>query len=118
VLSETKIPTSVSTPVLLPSQNNYWNVNASSGLVLDDRTDLKVSFFYYQADNYQNTSAYAVPYGAGEEQYTITTTLTRRITKNIRWSLKYGYSHYTDQTYGGHRDYDAHLVYSSLQYRF
>jgi hypothetical protein len=118
VLNETKIPTTVSTPVLLPSQNNYWNVNASSGLVLDDRTDLKVSFFYYQADDYQNNSLIAVPYGAGEEQYSITTTLTRRITKNIRWSLKYGYSHYTDQTYGGHRDYDAHLVYSSLQYRF
>ena len=93
-------------------------MNASSGLVLDDRTDLKVSYFYYQADNYQNNSLDGVPYGWGKMGTSITTTLTRQITKNIRWSLKYGYSHYTDQTYGGHRDFDAHLVYTSLQYRF
>ena len=118
VLSETKTPISDYTAAVLPAQNNYWTVNATSGLVLDDRTDLKVSFFYYQADDYQNNSLSGVPYGTGEEQYSITATLTRRITKSIRWSLKYGYSHYTDQTYGGNRDYDAHLVYSSLQYRF
>jgi hypothetical protein len=118
VLSETKTPVSQYTPAILPAQNDYWTVNASSGLVLDDRTDLKVSFFYYQADDYQNNALFGVPYGAGEEEYSITTTLTRRITKHIRWSLKYAYSHYTDQTYGGHRDFDAHLVCTSLQYRF
>ena len=118
VLSETKMPTSVSTPVILPSQNDYWTVNASSGFVLDDKTDLKVTYFYYQADNYQMNNLDGLGYGAGEDQYTIAATLTRRISRNIRWSLKYAYSHYTDQTYGGHRDFDAHLVYSSLQYRF
>jgi hypothetical protein len=118
VLSETKTPASDYTQAILPAQNDYWTLNFTSGLVLDDRTDLKVSYFYYQADNYQNNSLYGVPYGAGEEQHSITATLTRRITKNIRWALKYGYSHYTDQTFGGHRDFDAHLVYSSLQYRF
>jgi len=118
VLSETKTLPPDYTQAVLPAQNNYWTVNATAGLVLDDRTDLKLSYFYYQADNYENNSLYGVPYGAGEDEHSITATLTRRITKNIRWSLKYAYSHYTDQTYGGHRDFDAHLVYSSLQYRF
>ena len=118
VLSQTKIPTGASTPVILPSQNDYWTVNATAGLVLDDKTDLKLSYFYYQADNYQMNNLDGLGYGAGEDAYSIAATLTRRITQNIRWSLKYAYSHYTDQTYGGHRDFQAHLVYSSLQYRF
>ena len=118
VLNETKTPASDYTPAVLPAQNNYWTVNASTGLVLDDKTDLKLSFFYYLADDYQNNSLDGVPYGSGEDTYAITATLTRRITKNIRWSLKYGYSHSDNVTYGGHQNYEAHLVYSSLQYRF
>ena len=59
-----------------------------------------------------------VPYGSSEDTYAITATLTRRITKNIRWSLKYGYSHSENVTYGGHQNYQAQLLYSSLQYRF
>ncbi len=118
VLSETKTPTSDYTQAVLPAQNDYWTLNFSPGLVLDDRTDLKVSFFYYQADNYQDNSLEGVPYGAGAEDYAITATLTRRISQNLRLALKYGYSHYKDQTYGGHRDFDSQLVYASLQYRF
>ena len=118
VLSETKTPTSDYTQAVLPALNDYWSLNFSPGLVLDDRTDLKVSFFYYQAGDYQNNSLEGVPYGSGAQNYAVTATLTRRITKNMRVALKYGYSHYTDQTYGGHQDFDSQLVYASLQYRF
>ena len=90
ILNETKTPASDYTPAVLPAQNNYWTVNASTGLVLDDKTDLKLNFFYYLADDYQNNSLDGVPYGSGEDTYAITATLTRRITRNIRWSLKYG----------------------------
>jgi hypothetical protein len=118
ILNETKTPAFDYTPAILPAQNNYWTVNASTGLVLDDKTDLKLSFFYYLADNYQNNSLEGVPYGSSEDTCAITATLTRRITKNIRWSLKYGYSHSENVTYGGHQNYQAQLIYSSLQYRF
>jgi len=93
-------------------------LNFTSGFVVDDKTDLKLGFFYYSADDYQNNSLYGVPYGSGEQTYAITATLTRRITKNIRWSLKYGYSQSDNPTYGGHQNYTAQLLYSSLQYRF
>lgn len=118
VLNETKTPASDYTPAILPAQNNYWTLNFSSGLVLDDKTDLKLGFFYYSAGDYQNNSPNGVPYGSGEQTYAITATLTRRITKNIRWSLKYGYSASDNITFGGHQNYAAQMVYSSLQYRF
>jgi hypothetical protein len=118
VLSETKTPASEVTQSIINAQNNYWMLNFSSGFVLDDKTDLKLSYFYYQADDYQDISAVGVPYGTGAEEHGITATLTRRISKNIRWLLRYGFFHYQDPLYGGYRDFDAQMVYSSIQYRF
>ena len=93
-------------------------LNFSTGVVLDNKTDLKVGFFYYRANDYTDNSTVGVPYGAGAEQYGVTATLTRRISDHLRWSLKYGFSQYNDGAFGGNQDYTAHLVYTSLQYRF
>ena len=82
---------------------------------------------YYRADNYRTAnlapvagaiSLLALPYGAGAEENGVTATLTRQLTRALRITLKYGFFANNDETYGGHKDYEAHLVYSSLQYRF
>jgi predicted porin len=87
-------------------------------VVVDDKTDLNLGFVYYQADNYSNNSKVGLPLGAGADEQSVTATLTRRITRNLRVSLKYAYSHYNDRASGGNNNYNAQMVYSSLQYRF
>ena len=118
VLSDTRTPASDYTQAILNAQNNYWTLNFSSGLVLDDKTDLNLRYFYYRADDYSNNSSVGVPYGTGAEEHGITATMMRRLAKNLRLTLKYGFFHYDDETSGGNNNYQAHLVYSSLQYRF
>jgi hypothetical protein len=118
VLSDTRTPGSDFTQAILQSQNNYWTVNFSSSLVLDNKTDLGLNYFYYQADNCQDNSAFGVPYGAGAEKHAITATLTRRITSNIRWTLRYGFFLNRDQLSGGNHNYDSHMLFSTIQYRF
>jgi hypothetical protein len=118
VLSDTKTPASDVTQAILNAQNNYWTVNFSSGLVLDDKTDLKVSYFYYQADNYQDNSTLGLPLGAGAEEHGVTATLTRRLSKRGRVALNYGFYHYDDVTSGQNNNYDANVLYASLRYRF
>jgi hypothetical protein len=118
VWSETRTPTSDYTQAILNSQNNYWTVTFDSSLVVDDKTDLNVGFVYYQADNYNNNSSVGLPLGAGANEQTLTASITRRITQNLRVSLKYAYTHYNDWASGGNNNYDAQMVYSSLQYRF
>jgi hypothetical protein len=118
VLSETKTPTSDYTQAILNAQNNYWTLNFSSGVVLDDKTDLNLGYFYYQADNFQDNSAFGLPLGAGGQEHGINATLTRRLTKNLRLTLRYGYYHYDDETFGGNQDFFAHVIYTSLRYRF
>jgi hypothetical protein len=118
VLSETKTPADQVTQAILASQNNYWTLNFTSGFVVDDKTDLKVGFFYYQAGDYNPGSTIGISYGSGAEEYGVTAAITRRITDHLRVSLRYGFSQYSDASYGGHQDFTSHLVYSSLQYRF
>ncbi len=118
VLSTTETPASDFTQSVLEAQNNYWTVNFNPTLVVDNKTDLKLGFFYYRANDYSDNSSASVPYGSGAEEYGLTAMIIRRISEHLRLSLRYGFTHYTDALYGGNRDFDAHLVYSSLQYRF
>ncbi len=124
VLSETKTPVSdyvppgLSAAPILKAENNYWLVNSSAALVVDDRTDLSVTYYHYRADDYQNNSSVGVPYGVGGQQDGITASLTRRLTDHMRWNLRYGFTHYTDATSGGNNDFTAHVIFSSIQYRF
>lgn len=117
VWSKTSTPTSQYTQAVLDSQNNYWDVSSTAGFIIDDKTDLQAHYFFYRANNYEGPSAY-IPYGAGARENGVTLTLTRKLRENLRITCKYGYFDYTDETSGGHNDYAAHLIYSSLQYRF
>ena len=118
VWSTTTTPASDYTQAVLDAQNNYWVVNFSYMFVIDDKTDLTLGYLYYLADNYKDNSAYGVPYGAGAEEHNVSVGITRRIRDNIRVFLRYGYSHYTDDTFGGHQDYHAHAVSCSVRYLF
>jgi hypothetical protein len=118
VLSTTKTPTSDYTQAVLDSQNNYWTVNFNSDFVLDDKTDLNLGYFYYRAADGQNNIVGGLPLGTDAEEHSVTATLSRRITKNLRLNLKYAFTHYEDSASAGNFNYDAHVIFSSLQYRF
>ena len=118
VVSETKTPASAITQAELNSQNNYWTATFDSSVVLDNKTDLNLGYVYYQAGDYSNNSSIGLPLGAGANEQTVTASLSRRITQNLRVSLKYAYSHFNDWASGGNNNYNAQMVYSTLQYRF
>lgn len=107
-----------STNLVLNSKNNYWNASFNTGYALNDKTDLQAQYAYYRADDYEDNSRYSQPYGAGAEEHGVTAAIIRRIRANLIWTIKYGFFNNRDETSGGHNNYDAHLVYSSLRYRF
>jgi hypothetical protein len=93
-------------------------VTAAAGYILDDKTDLHLEYTFYRANDYFNNSDVAVPYGMSATEHTASATLTRQLTKQVRLLLKYTYFNYTDETFGGHNNYEAHSIFSSLQFRF
>ncbi len=118
VISDTSTPASDVTQAILDARNNYWTVNFNSGLVLDNKTDLNLSYVYYEAEDYVDNYPAGVPYGAGGREHSITATLTRRISQRVRVSLKYGYYRYLDDASGGNANFGVNLVYATLRYRF
>jgi hypothetical protein len=100
------------------SRNGYWNAGAVVGFALNERTDLQAQYSYYQSNDFIDNSAVSTPYGDEAREHGVTVTLNRMLNPRLRWSIKYGYFDYDDVTSGGHNNYTAHLVYSSLQYRF
>ena len=118
VLSMTKTPASAATAAILNAQNNYWMVNFSSSLVLDDRTDLDLNYFYSEADDYRDNSSAGLPLGSGAREHGVTAALTRRINAHTRLNLKYGYYNYRNALIGGNGSFEAQMVSASLQYRF
>ena len=107
-----------STNTVLNGVNDYWNASGLVGYALDEKTDVQAQYFYYHADNYVDNSTFGQPYGAGAEEHGVTATISREISKAVRVSLKYGFFRNREKTYGGHNDYDAHLVLATMQYRF
>ena len=101
VLSETKTPTASYTKAVLNGQNNYWTVTFNSAVVLDKKTDLNLSYLYYQASDYHNNSADGLPLGAGADSRTVTAGITRRINPHLRVNVKCAYSQYNDWASGG-----------------
>ena len=115
--------------IVLDGKNDYWTVDAGVGYALDDKTDLRLQYDYYRADDYENNAGVAttagsttanvgLPYGADEEEHNVSVTLTHQFNKSLQGSLKYGYSRYRDGTSGGQDDYEAQLVYLSMKYGF
>jgi len=105
-------------PSINDATNDYWTAGGSLGFVIDDKTDLHVEYSYYRADNYEVNAIVGLPYGMDARQHTVGATVGRQISKNVRLKLQYGYFHYRDETSGGHNNYDAHAVFSSLLFRF
>ena len=105
-------------PSVLDFENDYWTLTASAGFIIDDKTDVRASYSYYRADDYVDNSLASVPYGAGAREHIASATLTRQLTKQVRLQLSYTFYDYTDQTSGGHNNYRAHSIFSSLRFAF
>lgn len=123
VLDETKTPASniiitSNEPTVLNFQNDYWTVTGGAGFIIDNKTDFHADYMYYRANDYVNNILASLPYGEGVKEHTVSASVSRQLTPNIRLMFRYAFFHYTDETYGGHNDYNAHSFFSSLQYRF
>jgi hypothetical protein len=105
-------------PTVVNFRNDYWTVTSGIGYIIDDKTDFYADYYFYCANDYYNNAAVAVPYGMGSTENAVTATITRQLSKRTRLTLKYGFYDYRDDTSGGHNNYRAHSLFSSLQVRF
>lgn len=107
-----------SSPTVVNFRNDYWTATGSAGYALDDKTNLTADYIFYRATDYRNNDKVALPYGAGALEQTVSASISRQLNKHMNLMLRYSYFFYYDQTSGDHNSYEAHSIYSSLQYKF
>ncbi|MBL9214959.1 MAG: hypothetical protein JNG83_05740 [Opitutaceae bacterium] len=101
------------------SDANYTSFTLGSGYALDDQSDLYVDYTLTESrDSYVDNSARSVPYGSDARTQLASVTWTRKLDRRTSLTLKYAYGKNEDVPSGGNADYEAHLLYGKIQYRF
>ena len=115
-----------SSNIVADSDNDYVTATLAVGYAIDNKTDITASCTYYGAGNYnidnKGIVGYnAMSYGLNTQEYAANVTLTRALTPNMVWNLRYGYINSNtssqDQS-GGFNDFSAHMISTGLQIRF
>jgi hypothetical protein len=123
VFGQTDTPADTNGPsYIADSDSDYFTGSLTAGYAIDDKTSVTGNLTYYGASNYSGVGgAGAVGYGLNTDEFGLSLTLTRMITENMIWNLRYGYINSNtdspDQT-GGYNDFSAHLVSTGLQIHF
>ena len=100
------------------SDNNYTSASLGAGYALGKVTDLYLDANYYRADNYTDNPAVTLPLNAGQKLQSAFLTWVRRHSDRVIYTAKYGYATNRDGTFGGLNDFDAHIFYGKVQYKF
>ena len=100
------------------SDNNYNSASLGAGYAIGKVTDIYIDANHYRADNYVNNPEVTLPLNAGQKLQSVYFTWVRRHSDRVIYTVKYGYAINRDGTYGGMNDFDAHILYGKVQYRF
>jgi hypothetical protein len=101
------------------SAANYTFFSLASGYALDEESDLYFDYTISQSkDSWVDNSALTVPFGSDYKTQLASVTWSRRLDRNIWVTFKYAYAKNDDVPNGGYADYEAHMLYGKMQYRF
>ena len=83
------------------------------------KTDLQINYTYFRTSNYEGNGDVAVPFGSAQEEHQFNAVVSRQLTENMRGLVRYAY-------YEGREvsprpalnGFQAHVLYTSLFYRF
>ncbi|MDO8540108.1 MAG: hypothetical protein Q7S40_06655 [Opitutaceae bacterium] len=100
------------------SDNNYVSASLGAGYVLGKITDLYLDANHYRADNYVDNPTVTLPMNAGQTTQSAFLTWVRRQSDRLIYTARYGYAMNRDGTFGGLNDFDAHIFYAKVQYKF
>ncbi len=97
--------------------NNYVNGSLGGGYALAKLDDLYFDYTWFRANNFIDNSATTLPFGLSQKTQQASLTWVRKQTEHLIYTVKYGYLTNRDGSWGLN-DFDAHVLYAKVQYRF
>lgn len=105
-------------PFVQHGDNNYISGSLGAGYALAKQDDLYLDYSFFRADNFIDRSALTLPYGNSQKTRSGYLTWVRRQSEHLVYTVRYGYVTNRDITWAGLNDFDAHLIYARVQYKF
>jgi hypothetical protein len=101
-----------------PWRGHIYSVLTSAAYVLNERTDLNLSYNFSNADYGQNNEAAGLPLGIDYRSHTLRAGVGRRFWKRYAANFEYVWSRYDEPASGGFNDYTANGVFGTLRVRW
>lgn len=97
-----------------PYRGDTWSVLSSATIVLDQKTDLRLSYDYSRSDYRQYTDPAGLPLGIRYDLHGVTAGITRQIRTNVSAALQYRFYAYDEPSSAGQNDYTAHGIFALM----
>lgn len=101
------------------SDSNYTYFGLGGGYVIDEQSDIFLDYTRTESNgSFTDNSVKTVAYGSEFTTQLASVTWSRKLDRRTSVSLKYAYAKNDDAVSGGNADYEAHMIYGKVQYRF
>jgi hypothetical protein len=105
--------------LIVPGADNNYRVHSlMATMAINEQTDVTADYHYYSANNFEDISAFTVPFGVSARDETTSVTVNHRVNEDLSLSVRVAHGEYRDITAGGNNDFDYNLVYGRVQLRF
>jgi hypothetical protein len=105
-------------PAIAPFRGHIYSAMASGTYLLDEQTDVNLSYHFSRADFGQNNAAVSLPLGIDYRSHALRAGLGRRFWKRLAVNLEYFLSLYDEPSARRFNDFTAHGVFASLRARW
>jgi hypothetical protein len=99
---------------IVPYRGDIHNVQISATHLVNELTDLRLSYAYTAADFAQDNAASGLPLGIRYDHHALTAGVIRRFRGQLSTTLQYGFFSYDEPTSAGAADYRAHAVWATF----
>ena len=105
-------------PYIIPYRGDIYNVLSSANFVLNEKTDLQLSYYFSYADYGQSGETAGLPLGIQYQRHGLQAGITRSVHKYFKVKLQYGFFLYDEPSSGNYNDYTAHSIFATVTMRW
>jgi hypothetical protein len=102
---------------VVPYRGDIRSVRARATYLVNDDTELRLSYSVARADFTQDNAPDGLPLGIRYEHHGLLAGVTRRFRENLSTTIQYGYFDYREPTSGRATDYRAHAVLATVTWQ-
>jgi len=105
-------------PSIVPYRGDVYSLAANASYMLNQDTDIRVTYAFSQANYGQNNFVDGLPLGLDYVRHGLMVGLTRRLSSRLTTNIRYGFYHYSEPNTGGVAAYNAQGVFASLMVKW